>query len=161
MSESSPPSKSATSFTPRLSDTRYKRGDTREDGYLFWHQNKDGRQFWYSPETFLKCRMSYFISNCKRRSKKESIPFNLTPEYIYNIFPADGICPILGCKIVFGLDDGNENSPSLDKIIPSLGYVEGNVIWVSMRANRLKSDASLDEMKRLYDFYAELQTTRH
>lgn len=39
-----------------------------------------------------------------------------------------------------------DNSPSLDKIIPELGYVKNNVWVVSIRANRLKSDSSYDEL---------------
>jgi hypothetical protein len=42
-----------------------------------------------------------------------------------------------------------DNSPTLDRIIPSLGYVRGNVKVISMRANVLKHNASLDELKKL------------
>lgn len=40
-------------------------------------------------------------------------------------------------------------SPTLDKIIPALGYVPGNVWVISHRANTIKSDASLEELKTL------------
>ena len=54
-------------------------------------------------------------------------------------------CPILGIPInyeVYGL----ECSASLDRIDSGLGYVDGNVRWVSTRANRLKSNATLNEL---------------
>ena len=44
-------------------------------------------------------------------------------------------------------------SPSLDRIIPKKGYVEGNVIIVSDLANRIKADATLDEIKKVVEFY--------
>lgn len=42
--------------------------------------------------------------------------------------------------------------PTLDRVIPSLGYVRGNVQVISMRANRLKQDASLDEVLAIADY---------
>jgi hypothetical protein len=39
------------------------------------------------------------------------------------------------------------SSPSLDKIIPSRGYVKGNVMVVSSKANLMKSDASVTELR--------------
>lgn len=42
-----------------------------------------------------------------------------------------------------------DNSPSLDIIIPSKGYVKGNVWVISNRANRAKSNLSLEELKTL------------
>jgi hypothetical protein len=37
-------------------------------------------------------------------------------------------------------------SPSLDRINNALGYIKGNVRWISDRANSLKSDASDKEL---------------
>lgn len=38
------------------------------------------------------------------------------------------------------------NSPSLDKIIPQLGYVKGNIIVMSMKANIMKANATKEEL---------------
>lgn len=40
-------------------------------------------------------------------------------------------------------------SPSLDKIIPEKGYIKGNIAIISMRANQLKSNATLAELEKL------------
>jgi hypothetical protein len=37
--------------------------------------------------------------------------------------------------------------------------VPGNIVVVSLKANRIKSDATLDELRQLVDFY-ELKTPR-
>jgi hypothetical protein len=49
----------------------------------------------------------------------------------------------------------NDFSPSIDRIIPSLGYVRGNVVIVSMRANRIKTDATDAELRRVAKFYTK------
>lgn len=43
----------------------------------------------------------------------------------------------------------------MDKIDPSRGYVKGNVIVVSGLANRIKTNATLEQIKKVYDFYSE------
>jgi hypothetical protein len=47
-------------------------------------------------------------------------------------------------------------SPELDRIVPSLGYVKGNVLVVSRRANRIKTDATVEELQQVASFYAAL-----
>ena len=42
-----------------------------------------------------------------------------------------------------------ENSPSLDRIDNSKGYVPGNIAVISMRANMIKNNASLVELKAI------------
>lgn len=39
------------------------------------------------------------------------------------------------------------NSPSLDRIVPERGYVAGNLRVISNRANTLKNNATIDEMR--------------
>ncbi|TXH09432.1 MAG: hypothetical protein E6R03_16805 [Hyphomicrobiaceae bacterium] len=48
------------------------------------------------------------------------------------------VCPVLGTPMV---------SPSLDRIDSRKGYVKGNVRVISKRANTLKNDATVAEMK--------------
>jgi hypothetical protein len=40
----------------------------------------------------------------------------------------------------------------VDRIVPRRGYVRGNVAVISMRANRLKSNMTLDELFGLLDY---------
>jgi hypothetical protein len=40
----------------------------------------------------------------------------------------------------------DQQSPSLDRIVPKLGYTVGNVCVISQRANILKRDATPDEL---------------
>lgn len=43
----------------------------------------------------------------------------------------------------------------LDRLVPSKGYVKGNVRWISRRANRIKSDATIDELKKILKYVEE------
>lgn len=94
-------------------------------------------------------------SNAKIRAKADGKVFNVSTEYIKSIFPKDSRCPVLGVKFDMRYKKGatNKYAPSLDKIIPEKGYVEGNLIVVSMIVNRLKSDANYDDMEKILKYY--------
>ena len=61
-------------------------------------------------------------------------------------------CPILGIPLEMGTRMRKDGSPSLDRVNNSKGYVKGNVRVISWRANRLKSDATVEEIKAIYDY---------
>lgn len=54
-----------------------------------------------------------------------------------------------------------DNSPTLDRIIPELGYVKNNIIVISFRANRIKCNATIDELKKITNFYENLLINDH
>lgn len=87
------------------------------------------------------------FSRTKSRAKKLNIEFNLTIEDI--IIPNK--CPILGIEIVPNSNGSKRgprpNSPSIDRIEPSKGYVKGNIRIISNRANTLKCDATISELE--------------
>ena len=94
------------------------------------------------------------LGAAKRTTKRRNLPFNLESSDIE--IPA--VCPVLGIEIrkTLGVGKRTDNSPSLDRIIPERGYVKGNVIVVSWRANRLKQDASIEELRKIADFYQRI-----
>ena len=59
-------------------------------------------------------------------------------------------CPLLDVPLVNGNGIKNRaDSPSLDRIDPSKGYVKGNVWVISNRANQIKNDATAEELIRI------------
>ena len=82
------------------------------------------------------------LQNAKNRAKRDDVPFDLVLEDI----EIPSVCPVLGIKIYVGTSGCKANSPSLDKFIPELGYVRGNVHIISNRANFLKKDATTEEI---------------
>lgn len=81
----------------------------------------------------------------KSRAKRADVPFSIKLEDI--IIPE--FCPVLGVRLEEGTLQNHANSPSLDRLDPSLGYVQGNIWVISHRANLIKNDASLDELKKV------------
>jgi hypothetical protein len=90
---------------------------------------------------------SGILSRAKYRAKQKGLDFNITKEDI--IIPDK--CPLLGITLIKNSDIQQGNSPSLDRIDPTKGYIKGNVWVISNRANTLKNDASLQELQTLVE----------
>ncbi len=87
------------------------------------------------------------LNNCRQRAKAKNIPCTITKEDI--VIPDK--CPVLGIKLERG-GSFKHNSPSVDKILPELGYVPGNVCVISYRANSIKTDATLEEVESVLNY---------
>lgn len=91
----------------------------------------------------------------KHRASDNCLPFDLTIEHMESI--ALDHCPVTGELLDWDLQfsqEGKRNphAPSLDKIVPSLGYVQGNVAIISNRMNTLKSDMTLEQLNQLIEY---------
>lgn len=64
-------------------------------------------------------------------------------------------CPILGTRFVRGVGRWCDESPTVDRIEPSKGYVFGNIEVISHRANQIKNDASLEELISVCSYIKE------
>ena len=119
---------------------------TRE--YFAAHYQKYGKE-WYvqnkerQQETQKRYREKYLDRclwrNARLRAKKNGIEFTIT----YSDIVIQSVCP------VFGVDysTGGMAAASLDRIDNSVGYVPGNIQVISRRANTMKGDATIEEMK--------------
>jgi hypothetical protein len=88
----------------------------------------------------------YLLNHAKQRANKLGILFDLGREDI--VVP--DVCPVFGNPFEWGVGQKgwrNMWSPSLDRIKPELGYVRGNVMVISNRANHLKSNGSISEFE--------------
>ena len=88
----------------------------------------------------------------KARAKEENLPFNIDVDDCI----APKICPVLGIKLVSHPKEmgPQDDSPSIDKIIPEKGYVKGNVAIISQLANRVKNNAKTpEEIRQVADWY--------
>ena len=102
----------------------------------------------FDPNAISKTTEYRMLTRAKSRAKQSDIPFNL--ELTDIVIPET--CPLLGIPIEIQPKKGyHPNSPSLDKIIPKKGYIKGNVWVISNRANTLKNDATLTELKTLVE----------
>lgn len=130
-----------------------KFGDIRADGYRFQRIGNDGHECWISPAAQLRDRFSTVFHHARKRADRQGVPFSVTIEYLQGIFPEDGLCPVFSTPIIFGGGvSGRDNSPSLDRLFPHLGYVPGNLRWISNRANTIKRDATLSELEAVVSY---------
>lgn len=96
----------------------------------------------------------YLLLKSKIRAKQKRIDFDIDISDI----DIPNICPVLGIQLMIG--GGKYNSPSLDRVNNQLGYVKGNVLVVSYRANALKRDSSIEERQKLVDFYSNIEESK-
>lgn len=100
------------------------------------------------PKTIAALRA--YLHTKRSRCRQMGVPFELTFD---DLWPIPDICPALGIPISLFATD-RDHAYSLDQIRPRQGYVKGNVVAVSYRANRIKNDATPDELQRIAKFYS-------
>ena len=134
----------------------FKAGDIREDGYIFSSYYSSGRtkggyvaEKWVSPENFLRNRVTNTFIKARKRAKDKNINFNITIDFLLNIFPPNYECPILKEKMIWSRKKAHL-TPSLDRIEPNKGYVKGNVRWIADIANVLKLDRNIEIIEKIY-----------
>lgn len=89
----------------------------------------------------------------RRRSKETGLPFNITAK---DIFIPDK-CPVLGILLFKGDGKLHDNSPTLDRLQPELGYVKGNVVVISYKANRIKNNGNLKDLKAVAEWMESVE----
>ena len=67
------------------------------------------------------------------------------------------VCTVLGIKLDWDMNGCNNNSPSLDRVNPKLGYIKGNVIMMSNLANKMKNNATPEELKQFSEYHLSHQ----
>lgn len=97
-----------------------------------------------------------WANQIKNRAKNRGIPCDIDADYLISIYT--DTCPIYGVPFVRKANrrDNAPYTPTVDRIVPHLGYVKGNLIIISRRANNIKSDASWQEMIQVAEFYRNL-----
>lgn len=83
------------------------------------------------------------LRNAKVRANKNGLDFTLNPD---NLVIPD-ICPILQIPLFTGTKGDYSNSPSLDRIDNTKGYVDGNVAIISSLANSMKNCATIEQLQ--------------
>lgn len=78
----------------------------------------------------------------KQRAKRSSLPFDLTEEDI--VVPV--LCPALKIPLVKTKGTNGDSSPSIDRLHGDAGYTKENSRIISQRANRIKNNATLEEL---------------
>ena len=106
-------------------------------------------------ERYMKNPIPQMLSNSKIRARKKEIPHTINTEDIKKIWPKDNKCPILKKEFVMGYKKDKSYAPSLDRVVPKLGYVKGNIMIISDIANRMKQDTSPANLEKFALYYSK------
>jgi hypothetical protein len=126
------------------------------------------REYFSNPETVKRVKeqskkywrqswSKYKLSSLRNKAKRQGLDFDL--EECDLVLPE--LCPVFGIPLAISDNKLSANSPSVDRIDNSKGYVKGNIVVVSHKANSMKRAATLAEMRQLADFYESLERTNN
>jgi len=134
----------------------------RSREYSDLKNNRKKERYHTDPESNRKIRMwskegkirnfeAHLWRVARYRAKKRGWAFNIEATDL--VIPE--FCPLLGIKLVRG-KGRIDSSPTIDRKIPELGYVKGNVAIISWKANRMKYNAGREDIlnfaKNLVDY---------
>lgn len=103
-------------------------------------------------------RLGELANSAKYRATPKGVPYNIDKEHLLELWKEnDGKCCITGVPFDLSYSEklqkgwSKKDAPSLDRIVPELGYVKGNVRLVAFQVNcamGLYSDEDFYEMCR-------------
>jgi len=136
-----------------------KRVHAATEGAALKHKALAKKRYWENPEkarTYSSEKAKrhrqhnpayWLLSNARQRAKAKGVALTITLSDI--IIPER--CPILGTVLRPQLNKSPNwgDAPSIDRLDSSKGYVPGNCIVISRRANVIKSMGSAEEHERV------------
>lgn len=132
---------------------KYKRGNRRyyEENKERCLQNSSSRRIFIrtsGPDNYVK----YLLEGAKQRAKKQNIEFSIVPSDLH----LPNRCLVLDIPLVTTNVKLCDDSPTIDRIDSTKGYVAGNVHIISWRANTLKKNATPEELQKLANFFNQM-----
>lgn len=116
-----------------------------------WEENYDDnlmRSRTYAKNMRANNPVSTLLSAARRRAKISGLEFNITHKDVQ--IPL--YCPVIGIPLITNTKRQNANSPSIDRIDNTKGYIKGNVRVISWRINHRKSDMTIYEILALAEY---------
>lgn len=133
--------------------------ETKPRSEYYIHTNKSGGE-----SISGKCRECVMLDNNRRRftpggiltaaksrAKQSGMECTITIDDI--VIPER--CPVFGTEWEMSKDKHDYN-PSLDRIDSSKGYIPGNVLVVSWKANRIKRAATIEDLQAIVECYTSI-----
>lgn len=103
--------------------------------------------------TELPWRLKLACRNAKHRAGRKGYPFDLDYEFLAELYnEQEGMCEISGRLFTLEHHETlkiHPDSPSLDKVVPELGYTKGNVRFVTYHVNVCLLDMGEDILRDL------------
>jgi hypothetical protein len=97
------------------------------------------------------------LAAAKRRAAELDLPFCLVEEDI----ATPEVCPICGVALVMRVGKGGgKASPSMDRIVPSLGYMKDNIVIICRGCNTKKQDSTAEELAAMAEWIYRMREER-
>lgn len=143
---------------PRLSFSRSDKTDRARPNPACRDCSKRMQEEAKQKRVWYHRKVASILCNCRTRARAMGVEFTLTREDI--IIPER--CPVFGVTFEDecskkGRYFAHSFSPSIDRIDNARGYTKDNIVIVSCRANSIKGDATLEELREVLTFYENLQ----
>ena len=87
----------------------------------------------------------YLLKSAYARAKKFDYAFTIVEQDIRNVWPSNNLCPVFNVPMILK----TKYAPSLDRLDNQKGYIPGNIGVLSKYANRMKSTATVAQLKAL------------
>ena len=115
---------------------------------------EDRKDYASSPRQAITYAAGGMVSRAKNRGKYK---VDITTDDVLGVWPQDGKCPILGTTLRrnVGRADQRNDSAQLDRIDSSKGYIPGNIQVISGLANRMKNNATKEELRKFAEWIME------
>lgn len=126
----------------RYSEEEYKQ--RRKESHKKYHEKNPTKAKQWRQEYTNRHPEKRLLWAAKKRAKEQGLPFNIEESDI--VIPT--LCPYLKVHLVLNAKRGcsRTNVMSLDRKIPELGYVKGNIEVISHLANTMKSNANIEQL---------------
>jgi hypothetical protein len=116
--------------------------------YRELHRNslREKRKLWSQTQHAWSKRV---LSHARCRAREKGLDFSITYDFLMS--QDISVCPVFLTPMLPSSDCIN-SSPSLDRVDNTQGYTPSNVKVISWRANRLKSDATREELVAIINY---------
>lgn len=135
---------------PRVSREDFGAGakkNKRFEEKLKYIQERYNRDTFYIQDDLLAAQITKFR---RKRQNAKGGKWGWSIQMKELEFPSH--CPVLGIELDWFAESLQDNSPSFDRLDCTKGYVTGNVMIMSNRANRLKNNGTVEEHRLIADF---------
>lgn len=127
--------------------TQAERVESRKRAAARWNSSPGGqaaKRRWKESNP-KRAWCTYAVSSMRRRAIRKQMSFEVTAQQLEAITP--DTCPVFGIEFQF-IDSKRQssNSPSVDRLDSSKGYVLENLCVISMKANVIKNAYTAEDV---------------
>lgn len=112
----------------------------------------------------VKSRINTLVINARNRAKKQSLPFNISTDIMVSLWESQGgKCAVSGREFCLDYNEKggpHQNGPSIDKIVPELGYTVENVRFVTYQVNTALSNFGDEALLLLLEDIKKFKETK-